>query len=238
MPIYRKKQIEVEAYQFTEETKDRVFSWARSIQSNIQHSWEGKPFESNPCLLVPTLEGEMTCSLGDYLIKEPFPTDWRKIYPCKPSIFEQTYEEVVPGSKLSEYNKRLSEGTTAKRFIITNNRKKSGSTIVKLYGSKNNAEAPNFGNDTGISISVKDGLYKQEILSEYNAGLFRIQVEEYDRKLPEFIFSENGKKYPSFTPLGQPAGFFDADILITPDVQIEFESPNGTETKVTIWPLI
>ena len=68
-----------------------MYNWASEIQSNIQPSWDN---EHKPCLLVPTLEGEMKCCLGDYLIKEPYPTDWRKIYPCKEEIFKQTYEEI------------------------------------------------------------------------------------------------------------------------------------------------
>ena len=91
MPKYRKKPIEVEAMQFTDATKNVAYSWASSIQMNIQPTTDT---EGKPCLLVPTLEGEMLCSLGDYLVREPFPTDWRKIYPCKPDIFEQTYESV------------------------------------------------------------------------------------------------------------------------------------------------
>lgn len=86
----RKKPIEVDAVQFTDENKDRVYLWAKEIQNNVTHGWE----HGKPCLLIPTLEGVMTCSIGDYLIKEPFPTDWRKIYPCKPDIFEKTYEPV------------------------------------------------------------------------------------------------------------------------------------------------
>jgi hypothetical protein len=87
----KKKQIEVEYLQFTDENKNRVYNTVKEVQMNIQHSWD----ENNkPCLLIPTLEGEMMCSLGDYLIKEPFPTDWRKIYPCKEEIFKQTYAEV------------------------------------------------------------------------------------------------------------------------------------------------
>lgn len=95
---YRKKPIEIEAVQFTNENKDRVFNWAKEIQNNIYHSWDGEPFKSNPVIKVPTLEGEMMCSLGDYLIKEPFPIDWRKVYPCKPDIFEATYEKVDDAS--------------------------------------------------------------------------------------------------------------------------------------------
>lgn len=89
--IYRKLPIEVEAYQFTNETKNQVYSWASQIQMNIHPTIDEF---GNPALLVPTLEGEMICSIGDYLIKEPFPTDWRKVYPCKPDIFEETYEFV------------------------------------------------------------------------------------------------------------------------------------------------
>ena len=89
MPIFRKIPIEVEAVQFTDETKDRVYAWATAIQMNVTHSWDEN---DKPILKVPTPEGEMICSLGDYLIKEPFPTDWRKLYPCKQSIFEQSYK--------------------------------------------------------------------------------------------------------------------------------------------------
>lgn len=86
MNKYRKKAIEVNAIKFTNENKDYVYILAKSMQQNIQPDFDK---EGNPILLVPTLEGEMACSLGDYLIEEPFPTDWRKIYPCKSEIFEK-----------------------------------------------------------------------------------------------------------------------------------------------------
>jgi hypothetical protein len=84
-----KKPVVVEAQQFTDADKNRVYHWAKEIQQNVQPSTDK---DGNPVLLIPTLEGEMICSLGDWLIVEPFPTDWRKLYPCKPEIFEATYE--------------------------------------------------------------------------------------------------------------------------------------------------
>lgn len=87
---YVKRPIEIEAIKFTDENKNQVFSWASGIQANIQPSTE----DGKPCLIIPTLEGDMICSLGDYLIKEPFPIDWRRIYPCKAEIFEKTYQEI------------------------------------------------------------------------------------------------------------------------------------------------
>lgn len=87
---YTKKTITVEAIQFTLENKNQAYHWARSHQMNVEATTDDK---GDPILTIPTLEGVMTCSIGDYLIKEPFPTDWRKIYPCKEEIFKQTYEE-------------------------------------------------------------------------------------------------------------------------------------------------
>jgi hypothetical protein len=86
---FRKKPIIVEAEQFTDENRNRLYHWACSIQQNVTHGLDSSGL---PCLLIPTLEGEMECSIGDYVIVEPFPTDWRKIYPCKKDIFEKTYE--------------------------------------------------------------------------------------------------------------------------------------------------
>ena len=85
---FKKNPVEIQAVQFTDQNKDMVYNWAKSVQGNVYHSTDEV---GNPTLLIPTLEGEMVCSLNDYLIVEPFPTDWRKLYPCKPSIFEQTY---------------------------------------------------------------------------------------------------------------------------------------------------
>jgi len=46
---------------------------------------------NNPTsLLIPTLEGDHTCSLGDWIIKGVN----GEFYPCKPDIFEKTYEKV------------------------------------------------------------------------------------------------------------------------------------------------
>jgi hypothetical protein len=91
MKKFTKKPIQVEAVQFTHGNKDQVYTWASSIQQNVFHDWDEN---KQPILNIPTLEGEMICAIGDYLIREPFPTDWRKLYPCKAEIFEKTYESL------------------------------------------------------------------------------------------------------------------------------------------------
>jgi hypothetical protein len=43
---------------------------------------------------IKTSEGNMIANVGDYIIEEPFDKQ-RKFYPCKPDIFEMTYEETL-----------------------------------------------------------------------------------------------------------------------------------------------
>lgn len=44
---------------------------------------------------INTKEGVMIANVGDYIIKEPFPTGDRDYYPCKAEIFEKTYSMVM-----------------------------------------------------------------------------------------------------------------------------------------------
>lgn len=81
---YRKKPIEVEVMQFTDEDKNMVFNW---ITCNCYPDFDS---DGRPTIRIQTLEGEMTASLGDYIIKGV----QGEFYPCKPDIFNATYEEV------------------------------------------------------------------------------------------------------------------------------------------------
>lgn len=80
---YRKKPVEVEAIQFTNETKDRVHNFVRCNKSAGFKKGE-------PILKIQTLEGVMEAELGDYIIKGIK----GEFYPCKPDIFEKIYEKV------------------------------------------------------------------------------------------------------------------------------------------------
>jgi hypothetical protein len=88
---YRRKPIEVEAVQLDPADYDAmcaVVGWC-----------EGRPVgdeEDNGThiLAIDTREGPMYADAGDWIIKEPFPTEDRRFYPCKASIFEATYEPV------------------------------------------------------------------------------------------------------------------------------------------------
>ena len=83
MPKYRKKPVVVGAFQLTEELLEEKgwseeYVGSRKIKYRLDHA------------IIQTLEGEMIANIGDYII-----TGIKgEIYPCKPDIFEQTYELV------------------------------------------------------------------------------------------------------------------------------------------------
>lgn len=82
---FRKKPVPIEAIQW-----DGSVRVARQIEN-----WSSDKVRlAYTVLKVPTLEGEMEAKPGDWIIKEPFATEDRKFYPCKPDIFEETYEKV------------------------------------------------------------------------------------------------------------------------------------------------
>jgi hypothetical protein len=81
---YRKKPVVIEAIQFTEESKNECYNFVTC--SRFPSFDDSK----KPILVILTLEGEMTTSIGDYIIKGVK----GEFYPCKPDIFEATYERV------------------------------------------------------------------------------------------------------------------------------------------------
>jgi len=75
---YRKKPIVIEAMQWNDQAD------IKSFVPEGQLGWEN----GNP--IIQTLEGPHICSYGDYIIKGIA----GEFYPCKPDIFEATYDEV------------------------------------------------------------------------------------------------------------------------------------------------
>lgn len=85
---YRKKPVVIEAIQF-EDNSDRIIEIHEFMGGDtIRVNYEDK---DNPYLKIETLEGTMKASVGDYIIKGVN----GEFYPCKPDIFEKTYERVT-----------------------------------------------------------------------------------------------------------------------------------------------
>jgi len=85
---YRKKPVVIEAIQFTGETHNyqKIHDWSLDAVyiRGTMLSPEQREMEMN------TLEGTMRAKVGDYIIKGIK----GEFYPCKPDIFEMTYEKV------------------------------------------------------------------------------------------------------------------------------------------------
>ena len=85
---YRKKPVIIEAIQF-EDNSDRIIEIHEFMGGDtIRVNYEDK---NNPYLKIETLEDIMKASVGDYIIKGVN----GEFYPCKPDIFEKTYERVI-----------------------------------------------------------------------------------------------------------------------------------------------
>ena len=81
---YRKRPIVIEAMQLNFANRDAIIDFA---QGHLSLVWRDGYLEG---ALVDTLEGGIYATYGDYIIKG---VDG-EYYPCKPSVFEKTYELV------------------------------------------------------------------------------------------------------------------------------------------------
>ena len=79
---FRKKPVVIEAVQFTHEGNSMELADLLKEGGSIS-------FEPDH-ILIHTLEGTMRADLGDWIIRGVK----GELYPCKPDIFEATYEAV------------------------------------------------------------------------------------------------------------------------------------------------
>lgn len=80
MRKFRKKPIVVEAFRWLHDEAPEWWTKAKGVGVSVR----------TESLFIPTPEGIMTANRGDYIIQGVK----GEIYPCKPDIFELTYEEV------------------------------------------------------------------------------------------------------------------------------------------------
>ena len=91
MGRYRKKPVEIDAVR-NDGTWKPIIDWLDELAGGVA----GIPFGSRPAvtrnddgtLNIETLEGTMRADVGDYVICGV----QGELYPCKPDIFEATYE--------------------------------------------------------------------------------------------------------------------------------------------------
>lgn len=88
---YRKKPVVIEAVQWNGLNLKQIKEFCPVAIVEI-HDAAWKAEAIHPCtkITIPTLEGDHLVSLGDFVIKGIK----GEFYPCKPDIFELTYEVV------------------------------------------------------------------------------------------------------------------------------------------------
>lgn len=80
MQRFRKKPVVIEAAQFTMDNADELIAWSEDVLASTYPT----------VLKISTLEGVMEAHVGDWIIKGVA----GEFYPCRPDIFEATYERV------------------------------------------------------------------------------------------------------------------------------------------------
>lgn len=89
---YRKKPVIIEAFKFYVDNIPDWFMDKVTTNDIILRKCDFKRYSIDEAYCeIKTPEGTMTGNGGDYIIKGIN----GEIYPCKPDIFEKTYEEVI-----------------------------------------------------------------------------------------------------------------------------------------------
>lgn len=86
MVKFRKKPIEIEAIQYRGRNS---FPLVKKFMGDEFDEVLFRPISQQ--LIIPTLEGDHHAEVGDWIIKGIK----GEFYPCKPDIFEETYEKVT-----------------------------------------------------------------------------------------------------------------------------------------------
>ena len=94
MPMFRKKPVEIEAIQFTKDVALACLCDRKPGPFGLRVYGDYHPGHrtvTKAYVLIDTLEGRMTASIGDWIIRGVK----GELYPCKPDIFEATYEKLL-----------------------------------------------------------------------------------------------------------------------------------------------
>jgi hypothetical protein len=90
MSKWKKKPVVIEAFKWTggpDQTEDPMWIIDAIKKGTVRFG----NIEDGTCLFIDTLEGTLKANVGDFII----PGVKGELYPCKPDIFEATYEAVT-----------------------------------------------------------------------------------------------------------------------------------------------
>lgn len=163
MAKYRKKPVVIDAWQLTKENIEAgIPDWINTEQVSIFG-------EANVFAEIHTLEGTMQASYGDYIIKGV----QGEFYPCKPDIFEATYEEAVSVSNIEEDLSVLPDFDLAKKCLIA--RSCLRKLELETYRRALLKQIEGKGVEFGKSVVTVEGMR-----GEYFVPSMEVQLSRYD----------------------------------------------------------
>lgn len=180
MAKYRKKPVEIEAFKFYVDNMPDWFIDKVSDNTVTLCNCDYKRYSIDEAYcLIETLEGVHRCNGGDYVIKGVK----GELYPCKPDIFEMTYEAVE------------TIAVEERKECGSENNKKLNKIIIKYYGEEivintestleEVAKAICYYKEDGSSlIGIKDYLYGNTIFLNPRAVTLIKDVTDYESIIP------------------------------------------------------
>lgn len=174
---YRKKPVVIEAIQWTGFNLEEIQNFVEKGLSYDFDSatWRGSPYE---CMKIKTLEGDMEVSKYDYIMKGVN----GEFYPCKPNIFEKTYEIVDNDGNIKPQLEEYHNESKNKKLINT--------IVVNLFGE------PSAGKST-CAMYVTAQLKRNGINAEYVSEFAKDKVYENNGEIfkhQEYIFGKQSFK--------------------------------------------
>lgn len=124
---YRKKPVVIEAVQFTGDNADELLDFGERKHVLTSELAGG--------IYIRTQGGAVEASVGDYIIKGI----QGEFYPCKPDIFEQTYEAVVDENEekiVSEFLASIQPPPPVHLFDLTGYRPFPGVRFIQRLFTK------------------------------------------------------------------------------------------------------
>ena len=103
---YTKKPVTIEAHQLTEDNLVKMYEWVNGVvvtpSMNLYRLLKEEAALVNG-LFIQTLEGNMLATFGDWVIRGVN----GEFYPCKPDIFEKTYDNAKGVTDLGKVLRRF-----------------------------------------------------------------------------------------------------------------------------------
>lgn len=202
MTKYRKKPVVIDAWQLTKENIEAgIPDWIDTEQVSIFG-------EANAFAEIHTLEGTMQASYGDYIIKGV----QGEFYPCKPDIFEATYEEAEQSSSTDEDLSVLPDFDLAKKCLIARSclRKLELETYLRAILKQVEGKGVEFGK----SVVTVEGMRGEYFVPSMEAQLSRYgyvkspmlalqKITEKGEVSNKLQYVHQVRPYPDVTVIGE-----------------------------------